>query len=233
MWIDNEGTLKPEQREFGPYLRAPPFVAARRSAIMVPGFYAEKKKMSSGTSEDSNSGQNSVSGRGRTSEQTQGVMASTNDSIEADEIVSLKRNKGDGVMREDTVFQKKVNERIIGEIKTPKETEIDVEACNEELSLAKEFGPAKLLGSGRSANKNPIPCDKSRPIAHDNLSGKSSLNKSRDIDGSRVHKQQTPRASYTWTRGERIKPRDNTAASFQTQGKKKEWLLPRNTRWQV
>ena len=48
-WIDNEGTLTPEQREFGPYLRAPPFVAARRSAILVPRFYAEKKKRYSGT----------------------------------------------------------------------------------------------------------------------------------------------------------------------------------------
>ena len=27
LWIDNEGTLTPEQCEFGPYLRAPLFVA--------------------------------------------------------------------------------------------------------------------------------------------------------------------------------------------------------------
>jgi len=30
-------------------LRAPPFVAARQSAILVPRFYAEKKKRYSGT----------------------------------------------------------------------------------------------------------------------------------------------------------------------------------------
>ena len=62
MWIDSKGTLKPEQHEFGPYLRVAPFVAARGNAIMVPGIYSEKKKMSSGTSKESNSGRNSVSG---------------------------------------------------------------------------------------------------------------------------------------------------------------------------
>ena len=41
--------LTPEQCEFGPYLIAPSFVVARRSAILVPGFYAEKKKRFSGT----------------------------------------------------------------------------------------------------------------------------------------------------------------------------------------
>ena len=83
MWIDSEGTFKPKQHEFGPYLRALPFVAARRNAIMVPRFYAEKKKMSSGTSKESNSGRKSVSGREHTPEQPQGVTVSTNDSIEA------------------------------------------------------------------------------------------------------------------------------------------------------
>ena len=64
LWIDSEGTLTPDQREFGPYFRAPPFVAARRSVILVPGFYAEKKKRSSGTPGDIDSVWNSDSGRG-------------------------------------------------------------------------------------------------------------------------------------------------------------------------
>ena len=68
MWIDNESILTPKQREFGPHLRASPFVAARKSSIVVPGFYAAKKKVSSGVSEDGDLGQNSVSGGGRTSE---------------------------------------------------------------------------------------------------------------------------------------------------------------------
>ncbi|KAK9992435.1 hypothetical protein SO802_027420 [Lithocarpus litseifolius] len=50
LWIDSEGTLTLEQREFGPNLRAPPFVAARKSVIKVPRFYPTKKKMSLGTS---------------------------------------------------------------------------------------------------------------------------------------------------------------------------------------
>ena len=43
-WIDNEGTLTLEQREFGPYLRAPPFVATRRSAILVPGSMPRRRR---------------------------------------------------------------------------------------------------------------------------------------------------------------------------------------------
>ena len=56
LWIDSEGTLTPEQREFRPHLRAPPFVAARKSSIVVPGFHAAKKKGSSGVSEAGDSG---------------------------------------------------------------------------------------------------------------------------------------------------------------------------------
>ena len=210
LWIDSEGTLKPEQHEFGPYLRAPPFVATRCNAIMVLGFYAEKKKTCSGKSEERNSGWNSVSGRGRTPKQPQEVMANTNDCIEADEIVSLKRNEEVGIMREDTMVQNRVNEETIGELNTPKEIEIEVEACNEELSLAKEFGVAKFLGLGRKANKNPTPCDNSSPIACDNLSGTSSLKLSRDTEGNRVHKQKSPRTSRTWTCRKRINPKNNT-----------------------
>ena len=56
-WIKSEGALKPEQRAFGPYLRAPPFVVARKNVINVPGFYAEKKKANHATSTVRTSGQ--------------------------------------------------------------------------------------------------------------------------------------------------------------------------------
>ena len=113
---------------------------------------------------------------------------SNNDGIEADEIISLKRNEGGGIMREDTADQNRVNEEIIGELNTPKETEIEEVACNKELSLAKEFRAAKLLGSSRKANKNPTSRDISNPSARDNLNDTPSLKSSRDMDGNRVHK---------------------------------------------
>ena len=137
---------------------------------------------------------------------------SNNDGIEADEIISLKRNEGGGIMREDTADQNRVNEEIIRELNTPKETEIEEVVCNEELSLAKEFGAAKLWGSGRKANKNPNPCDISNPSARDNLSGTPSLKLSRDTDGIKVHKQKASRSARTWTRKERISSKNNMAA---------------------
>nr|POF15877.1 hypothetical protein CFP56_17117 [Quercus suber] len=226
----SEGTLKLEQREFGPYLTAQPFVAARHNAIIVPRFYAKKKKVSSGTPEESNSGQNSVSGSRCATEQPHDVTVSNNDrsnndGIEADEIVSLKRNERGGIMREDTTDQNRVNEEIIGELNTPKETEIEEVVCNEELSLAKEFGAAKLLGSGRKANKTPNPHDISNPSARDNLSGTPSLKLSRDTDGNRVHKQKASRSTRTWTCRKRISSKNNTAAQVKLHGKKKSGCI--------
>ena len=45
------------------------------------------------------------------------------------------------------------------ELNKNKVTVSDVEANNEEVCLAKEFGVAKLLGSGKSATKNPTSRD--------------------------------------------------------------------------
>ena len=56
LWIDSEGTRKLEQREFGPQLRASPFVVAKKNTIMVPDYYAAKKKEGSGASTDHGSG---------------------------------------------------------------------------------------------------------------------------------------------------------------------------------
>lgn len=186
LWINSEGTLTPEQREFGPYMRAPPFVAAR-STILVPGFYAEKKKKFSGTPGDIDSGRSSDSGRGRAPEQPQGVMASNNVSIEGEEInVSLRRNEGDGIIREDSVNQNRFNEIII---ETPKETEIAEKMSNVELSLAQEFGAAKLLVMSSNVSKNPK--------ARDNLSEPPTLNKSRAAKENKVQGSSAPRASAT------------------------------------
>ena len=124
-------------------------------------------------------------------------------------------------MRVDTANQNRVSAKIIGELNTPKETEIKEVACNEELSLAKEFGAAKLLGSGRKANKNPTSCDITNPSARDKLSDTPSLRLSHDMDGNRVHKQKASCLARTWTCRERISSKNNTAAQVKLQGKKR------------
>jgi len=117
-------------------------------------------------------------------------MASNNINIEVEEInVSLRHNEGDGITREDSVNQNRINEIITEELKTPKETEIAGEVSNEELSLAQEFGVTKLLGSGRSVSKSPN--------ARDNLSEPPKLNKSRATKESRVHSSPNPCDSPT------------------------------------
>lgn len=160
MWIDSEGTLKLEQREFKPQLRAPPFVAARKNAIMVPGYYVAQKKEGSRASTDHVSGRSSVLGRGKLPEQSQGVMVSIVDSIDGDNISSLIRNKMNGNRKEDSVSKAKVNEEIMEESNKINEsvsdleitvelnknnvTISDVEADDEEVCLVKEFGVAAL-----------------------------------------------------------------------------------------
>ena len=234
LWIDSEGTLTPEQREFGPFLRAPPFVAARRSAILVPGFYAEKKKRSSGTPEDSDSGRTSVSGGENVPEQPHGVTASINVSLEDEEVIgSLRSNEGDGINMGDTVNQEGIKEKIIEDLKTPKETEFADEGNKEELSLAQEFGAASMLGTGRSLARSPNACE--NLSARDNLSVNPTLKQSRAAQEVRIHNTPNSRAaqevrihntpnsrvSSTWTRRQREKSKGNTAANFQSQGKKR------------
>ena len=215
-------------------MRAPPFVAARRSAILVPGFYAEKKKRSSGTPEDSDSGRTSVSGGENVPEQPHGVTASINVSLEDEEVIgSLRSNEGDGINMGDTVNQEGIKEKIIEDLKTPKETEFADEGNKEELSLAQEFGAASMLGTGRSLARSPNACE--NLSARDNLSVNPTLKQSRAAQEVRIHNTPNSRAaqevrihntpnsrvSSTWTRRQREKSKGNTAANFQSQGKKR------------
>lgn len=43
-WINNEGNLHLEERQFGLLLRALTFVPSRNTSVIVPGFYAARKK---------------------------------------------------------------------------------------------------------------------------------------------------------------------------------------------
>nr|POE50449.1 hypothetical protein CFP56_48082 [Quercus suber] len=134
---------------------------------MVPRFYAAKKKVNSGTSVNRDSCRNSGSGRGKASEQSQGVTVSSEDSIEVENISSLMRNDVDGISREDMALKNKFNGEITEELKSPNDIETILEANNEELCLAKEFGAAILLGSEKKTTKIPRP--------HYNLSDNSQL----------------------------------------------------------
>ena len=55
MWIEIEGTLLPDQRQFGPSIRAPTFISSRKNVIIVPGFYSSKKTRTSSNSMDCDS----------------------------------------------------------------------------------------------------------------------------------------------------------------------------------
>lgn len=47
IWIDNEGTLQSDQRQFGPSIRAPVFVLLKKNVINVLGFYSTRKQIGS------------------------------------------------------------------------------------------------------------------------------------------------------------------------------------------
>ena len=88
----------------------------------------------------------------------------------------------------------------------------DLEANNEEVYLAKEFGAATLLGVAKRATKNPT--------SRDNLSDLSQLKKSHDfLEAKSLHSEPNHVAS-TWTRRER-KTKGNTAGTYQPLGKKR------------
>ena len=88
----------------------------------------------------------------------------------------------------------------------------NVEANDEEVCLAKEFGAAKILGLGKSTTKNST--------SRDNLNHLSQLKKSHDsLQASSLHSDPICVAS-TWTRREG-KIRGNIAETKQPLGKKK------------
>ena len=60
IWIESEGTLKLEERQFGAGLRASAYVSAKKSEITVPGFYKAKKKTSTITPTSSMENDNSI-----------------------------------------------------------------------------------------------------------------------------------------------------------------------------
>ena len=86
-------------------MRVPPFVATRKNAILVLGYYAEKKKVNSSSLVDCDLGQFSNLGQRRTSKQSQSVTADRDESID-DEITSLLiRNKGVKNKKDDTTYK--------------------------------------------------------------------------------------------------------------------------------
>lgn len=42
VWIDSEGSLINDQKQFGPSLRAPPFLSSQKNMVSVPGFHKSK-----------------------------------------------------------------------------------------------------------------------------------------------------------------------------------------------
>ena len=43
-WIESDGSLKVEDREYGPWIRAVPSSSNKKSVVRVPGFYEARKK---------------------------------------------------------------------------------------------------------------------------------------------------------------------------------------------
>ena len=43
LWVESEGSLLPESKQFGPWLKAAPFVPNQKYVVKVPGFFARKK----------------------------------------------------------------------------------------------------------------------------------------------------------------------------------------------
>ena len=43
LWVESEGSLLAESKQFGPWLKAAPFVPKGKYVVKVPGFFARKK----------------------------------------------------------------------------------------------------------------------------------------------------------------------------------------------
>ena len=43
LWIESEGSLQTDSQQFGPWIKAAPFVSTRRNMVKVPGFFTSRK----------------------------------------------------------------------------------------------------------------------------------------------------------------------------------------------
>ena len=43
LWIESKGSLQNESQQFGPWIKAAPFVSTRRNMVKVPGFFTSRK----------------------------------------------------------------------------------------------------------------------------------------------------------------------------------------------
>ena len=47
LWLESKGCLTADQKQYGPTLRASPFVSSRKAVVSVPGFFKSKQCLSS------------------------------------------------------------------------------------------------------------------------------------------------------------------------------------------
>ncbi|XP_030941555.1 uncharacterized protein LOC115966462 [Quercus lobata] len=52
LWIESGGSLKTESQQFGSWIKAAPFMPARRNTVKVPGFFASRKSGASTTNSE-------------------------------------------------------------------------------------------------------------------------------------------------------------------------------------
>nr|POE82782.1 hypothetical protein CFP56_19694 [Quercus suber] len=139
-------------------------------------------------------------------------MAVREESIDVEINSSLLRNKGDKIIKDDTVVQVRMNEEFTRAVKSPNVTEANVEANIEELSLAKEFGAATIQGLGKKSSKNPS--------SRATLNHSSKLKHARDSQDARAIYTVPTQAAFTWKRRERRNTSDKTE-TIRSVGKKR------------
>ena len=47
LWLESEGCLTADQKQYGPTLQALPFVSSRKAIVSIPGFFKSKQRSSS------------------------------------------------------------------------------------------------------------------------------------------------------------------------------------------
>ena len=164
LWIESEGTLRVDQREFGPNLRAPPFIASKRNVITVLGYYAARKNASSKTTMvGPSSGQ---SHRQRSPTEPKHPQAETESNVNT--INSpLRCNVNFGINSSevtDTISPNPINSMIDEAIKSPNSFGKVLNDIDEELCRIGEVGLNEVAPGSRAnlSESGASPLNKSR-----------------------------------------------------------------------
>ncbi|KAK9983952.1 hypothetical protein SO802_033477 [Lithocarpus litseifolius] len=193
-WIESDGSLKVEDREYGPWIRAAPSSLNKKSVLRVPGFYEARRKMQRSQAQTSNHGdragvecvEEERSGSSATAVETQVEVETVlterlNECIKCDEVNTAPQNQVTYETNKEVDCLEKQIKEIDDELKRYEINDNnylgdlgDSQTAQKVTARAKTLNADQIYSEGGTRPSSQVPCQISRHVtAHGQMGGKN------------------------------------------------------------